>query len=151
MPNIDQGPLATQTTSNGHALDRLRILDLTQVAAGPYATMLLGLMGAEVIKVESCSRMDIKRGRARPEPGDTRVYPGGEPGERPWNRAAHHIHRNINKLSVTLDLGTPGAKNYFLSWSGFAMCWSKTTVGPSWTGWASATKRFPRPIHSWST
>ena len=114
MPNIDQGPLATQTTSNGHALDRLRILDLTQVAAGPYATMLQGLMGAEVIKVESCSRMDINRGRARPEPGDTRVYPGGEPGERPWNRAAHHIHRNINKLSVTLDLGTPRGKELFL-------------------------------------
>ena len=98
----------------GPALDGLRVLDLTQVAAGPYSTMLLAFMGAEVIKVESCSRMDINRGRARPAPGDTRVYPGGEPGERPWNRAAHHVHRNINKLSVTLDLGAPRGKELFL-------------------------------------
>ncbi len=96
------------------ALDGLRVLDLTQVAAGPYSTMLLAFMGAEVIKVESCSRMDINRGRARPAPGDIRVYPGGEPGERPWNRAAHHVHRNINKLSVTLDLGAPRGKEIFL-------------------------------------
>ena len=34
-------------------------------------------MGAEVIKVESCSRMDINRGRANPMPGDPRLYPNG--------------------------------------------------------------------------
>ena len=97
------------------ALDGLRILDLTQVAAGPYATMLLALMGAEVIKVESCTRMDINRGRARPATGDTRVYPDGEPGEHPWNRAAHHVHRNINKLAVTLDLTTTRGKELFIA------------------------------------
>ena len=96
------------------ALDGLRILDLTQVAVGPYSTLLLGLMGAEVIKVESCSRMDISRGSARPTPGATRVYPNGEPGERPWNRAGHHVHRNINKLSLTLDLAQPRGKELFL-------------------------------------
>ena len=96
------------------ALDGLRVLDLTQVAAGPYSTMMLAFMGAEVIKVESCSRMDINRGRARPAAGDPRVYPGGDPGERPWNRAAHHVHRNINKLSVTLDLSAPRGKELFL-------------------------------------
>ena len=99
---------------NKPALDGLRILDLSQVAAGPYATMFLGFMGAEVIKLESCSRMDINRGRARPGPGDPRVYPGGEPGERPWNRTAHHVHRNINKLSLTLDLATLRGKELFL-------------------------------------
>jgi benzylsuccinate CoA-transferase BbsF subunit len=96
------------------ALEGLRILDLTQVAAGPYATMLLGLMGAEVIKVESLTRMDINRGRATVAPGDTRVYPGGVPGEHPWNRTAHHVHRNINKQDVTLDLADPKGKELFL-------------------------------------
>ena len=97
------------------ALEGLRVLDLTQVAAGPYATLLLGLMGAEVIKLESCSRMDINRGNAHPRPGDPRVYPNGDPGERPWNRTAHHVHRNINKFGVTLDLAAPQGKELFLS------------------------------------
>ena len=76
--------------------------------------MFLGFMGAEVIKVESVSRMDINRGKARPGPDDMRVYPGGVPGEHPWNVSAHHVHRNINKLSLTLDLAAVRGKELFL-------------------------------------
>jgi benzylsuccinate CoA-transferase BbsF subunit len=96
------------------ALEGLRILDMTQIAAGPYATLLLGFMGAEIIKVESCARMDINRGQARPAAETYRMYPQGVPGERPWNRAAHHIHRNVNKQSVTLDLASGPGKELFL-------------------------------------
>ena len=103
-----------KTPSNRPALGGLRILDLSQVAAGPYATMFLGLMGAEVIKIESLSRMDINRGKARPSPDDLRVYPNGNPGEHPWNTTAHHVHRNINKRSLTLDLSAKRGKELFL-------------------------------------
>jgi benzylsuccinate CoA-transferase BbsF subunit len=96
------------------ALAGLRILDLTQVAVGPYATLLLGFMGAEVIKVESCARMDISRGAARPRPGGEGLYPGGDPGGRPWNRTGHYVHRNGNKRSLTLDLATARGKELFL-------------------------------------
>src|SRR5262247_2258121 len=96
------------------ALAGLRILDLTQVAVGPYATLLLGIMGAEVIKVESCARMDISRGAARPRPGGEGLYPGGDPGERPWNRTGHYVHRNGNKRSLTLDLTMPRGKELLL-------------------------------------
>ena len=102
------------TPSNRPALSGLRILDLSQVAAGPYATMFLGFMGAEVIKIESLSRMDINRGKARPSPDDLRVYPNGDPGEHPWNTTAHHVHRNINKRSLTLDLSAKRGKELFL-------------------------------------
>ena len=103
-----------KSSSNRPALGGLRILDLSQVAAGPYATMFLGFMGAEVIKIESLSRMDINRGKARPSPDDLRVYPDGDPGEHPWNTTAHHVHRNINKRSLTLDLGAKRGKELFL-------------------------------------
>ncbi|MGQ4809592.1 Succinyl-CoA:(R)-benzylsuccinate CoA-transferase subunit BbsF [Candidatus Entotheonellaceae bacterium PAL068K] len=96
------------------ALEGLRILDLTQVAVGPYATLLLGFMGAEVIKVESCARMDISRGPARPSAGNEGLYPNGEAGERPWNRTGHFVHRNGNKLSLTLDLATGRGKQLCL-------------------------------------
>lgn len=96
------------------ALEGLRILDLTQVAVGPYATLLLGFMGAEIIKVESCTRLDISRGPARPKPESHRLYPAGVPGERPWNRAGHYVHRNGNKLSLTLDLASERGKELFL-------------------------------------
>jgi crotonobetainyl-CoA:carnitine CoA-transferase CaiB-like acyl-CoA transferase len=102
------------------ALDGLRILDLTQIAAGPYATLLLGFMGAEIIKVESCARMDINRGQARPMPETYRMYPQGIPGERPWNRAAHHIHRNANKRSLTLDLASAPGKELFVKLAGIS-------------------------------
>ena len=97
-----------------HALEGLRVIDMTQVAVGPYATMLLGFMGAEVIKVESCSRMDISRGQARPVAGSGALYPQGVIGERPWDRTGHYIHRNVHKLSLTLDLAAPRGKALLL-------------------------------------
>ena len=51
-------------------LEGIRIADFTQVVQGPYATMLMGQMGAEVIKVETESRtaMDQRMGRGFHQP-----------------------------------------------------------------------------------
>ena len=70
-------------------LDGVKVLDMTRVLAGPYCTMLLADMGADVVKVE------------RPGAGDdTRAY--GPPflnGE-----SAYFLSINRNKRSLTLNL-----------------------------------------------
>jgi len=74
---------------NGSAgpLDGLRVLDLSWVLAGPFATRILGDLGADVIKVQTEARATLVN---RP---DFPYYPV-------WNRS---------KRSVTLDLKAPGA------------------------------------------
>ena len=71
-------------------LNATRVLDLTRVLAGPLCTMILGDLGADVIKVE------------RPGTGDeTRGWgpPFNEDGE-----SAYYLSVNRNKLSIALDL-----------------------------------------------
>ena len=88
------------------ALAGIRVLDLTIISAGAGATMLLADMGAEVVKVESTTYPDPYR--------LNRIWPGGDPGEDPWNRSAPFNTINRNKLGVTLDLKQPRGRELFL-------------------------------------
>lgn len=71
-------------------LDGVQVLDLTRVLAGPYCTMVLGDLGADVIKVEEPSRGD-----------DTRQW--GPPFTK-HGMSAYFISANRNKRSLTLDI-----------------------------------------------
>src|SRR5512132_4155723 len=73
-------------------LTGLTILDLTRVLSGPYCTMLLGDMGARIIKVEHPERGD-----------DTRAW--GPPFVK--GESAYFLGTNRNKESVTLDFKQP--------------------------------------------
>ena len=81
------------------ALDGVRVLDCTQILAGPFCTMLLGDMGADVIKVEKPSGGDDTRRMGPPFVGDT---------------AAAFLMVNRNKRSVALDLRSDGGRGAFL-------------------------------------
>lgn len=74
------------------ALSGIRILDLSRVLAGPYCTMILGDLGAEVIKVEAAGGSD-----------DTRKW--GPPFQK--GVSAYYLSANRNKQSITVDLKTP--------------------------------------------
>lgn len=69
-------------------LDGIKMLDLSRVLAGPYATMTLGDLGAEVIKVERSGRGDDTRYWGPP-------FAGGE--------SAYFLSVNRNKRSITAD------------------------------------------------
>ena len=71
------------------ALDGVRVLDLTRALAGPYCTMMLGDMGADVIKVERPGRGDDSRSWGPP-------FIEGE--------SAYFLCTNRNKRSVELDM-----------------------------------------------
>jgi crotonobetainyl-CoA:carnitine CoA-transferase CaiB-like acyl-CoA transferase len=76
----------------------VRVLDLTRVLAGPLCTMMLGDLGADVIKVE------------RPEVGDdTRSWGGPTPLESPYFSSI-----NRNKLSLAADFDSPGDRDLIL-------------------------------------
>src|SRR5713226_8444110 len=78
-------------------LDGLKVLDLTEHMAGPYCTMILADMGAEVIKVE------------RPGSGDSSRAMGDGSERNPYFR-----YINRNKKSLTLDYKGPRGREVFL-------------------------------------
>lgn len=75
-------------------LQGLKILDLTRVLAGPYCTMVLGDLGAEIIKVEAPIKGD-----------DSRQFGPYQNGE-----SAYFMSLNRNKKSITLNLKKPEGK-----------------------------------------
>jgi crotonobetainyl-CoA:carnitine CoA-transferase CaiB-like acyl-CoA transferase len=75
-------------------LSGIRVVDLTQVLAGPYATYQLALMGAEVIKIE------------KPGMGDWTREGGSVPELAARKMGIGYLTQNSDKKSVTLDLKT---------------------------------------------
>ncbi|MBA2712942.1 MAG: CoA transferase [Rubrobacteraceae bacterium] len=74
-------------------LEGVRVLDLSRVLAGPYATMVLGDLGADVVKVEHPERGD-----------DTRHWGPPFAGEGEERESAYFLAVNRNKRSVGVDL-----------------------------------------------
>jgi CoA:oxalate CoA-transferase len=82
-------------------LDGIRVLDMTNVLAGPFATLHLALGGAEVIKIEN------------PEGGDLARKLGNVPELNQQLMGTSFLAQNTNKKSLTLNLKEPEAKDIF--------------------------------------
>lgn len=80
------------------ALHGVRVLDLTRVLAGPYSTMMMADMGADVIKLEIPGKGD-----------DSRQF-----GPFVKSESSYYMNLNRNKKGVTLNLKDPEGKEIFL-------------------------------------
>ena len=76
-------------------LSQIRVIDLTRALAGPYAALMLGDMGADVIKVEARGKGDDARAWGPP-------FLASE--------SAYFLSVNRNKRSITVDLKTEGGQ-----------------------------------------
>src|SRR5437870_1064672 len=87
--------------------DGIRILDFTQVLAGPFATYQLGLLGADIVKVERRGGEDARR----------------TPLSREWaerGMSSGWMAVNGNKRSLTLDMQKPEAREIIRRMAGLA-------------------------------
>ena len=84
-------PLIAGGETSPGPLAGLRVLDLSRVLAGPYCTMLLANLGADVVKVERPGEGDDTRAWGPP-------FAGGE--------SAYYLSVNNSKRGITLDLAT---------------------------------------------
>lgn len=84
------------------ALEGIRILDFTQLLQGPYATQMLGDLGADVIKIEKAGSGDLYRSMTF---FNEWIGEGESPCFLPWNR---------NKRSLAVNLKDPEARDIVL-------------------------------------
>lgn len=106
-------------------LEGIRVVDITVLWAGPFATHQLADWGAEVIRVESLQHWQVgTRGRsAHPSQeivsnpvrrGTLATYCNRDVSFRPWNRYTIFNAHARNKLSCTMDLARPEGREIFL-------------------------------------
>ncbi len=87
--------------NNTRILDGIKVLDLTNVLSGPFATLHLALLGAEVIKIEN------------PKDGDLARKLGIVPDYNKRLMGTSFLAQNCNKKSVTLNTKSPEGKEIF--------------------------------------
>ena len=110
-------------------LEGIRVLDLTNVLAGPFCCYQLAVLGAEVIKVET------------PGTGDLARQLGADPELNQRRMGVSFLAQNAGKRSVTVNLKHPRGRDAFLRWSAVRTRWSRISGRASWIGSASAMRR----------
>jgi crotonobetainyl-CoA:carnitine CoA-transferase CaiB-like acyl-CoA transferase len=120
-------------------LDGVRVLDLTNVLAGPYCSYQLMLLGAEVLKVELRGQGDLAR-RLGPDPGLNSAGLG-----------TSFLAQNAGKKSVELDLKDPADRDTFTDLAGGADVLLENfragTLGRLGFGWPRLREINPRLVY----
>lgn len=119
------------------ALSHLRVVDASQVMAGPYCAMLLADLGADVVKVE-------------PPGGETTRHSLG--AVQPWGESAAFLAVNRNKRSLVLDLKAEGGVELYRRLAASAdvlvESWRPGTADRLGVGWEQLRERNPRLVYA---
>src|SRR4051794_37832809 len=102
------GTVATMTTRSG-PLEGLVVCDLSTVLAGPYCSMLLGDLGADVIKVEPPDGDPTRRYGPpflSPTDGPSEADTNGQDPAPPPGESGYYLSVNRNKRGIRLDIAT---------------------------------------------
>ena len=119
----------------------LRVIDASRVLAGPYLAMLLGDMGADVVKIEKPDGGDQTRGWGPPfvGPPEARV-------------SAYFVSANRNKRSMALDLKSPAGRRIFRKLLATADVLVENFLPGEWTKLGFRSSNFrrgnPRLVHA---
>ncbi|MEZ5098845.1 MAG: CoA transferase [Thermoleophilia bacterium] len=122
---------------SGGALSHLRVVDASQVMAGPYCAMLLADLGADVVKVE-------------PPGGETTRHSLGP--VQPWGESAAFLAVNRNKRSLVVDLKAPGGVDLYRRLAASAdvlvESWRPGTAERLGVGWEQLRVENPRLVYA---
>jgi len=88
----------------GLPLEGVRVIDLAQVFAGPACTRILADLGADVIRFEAASRMDVTRNL---------IIADNDGIDHHWHRASYFVIRNASKREMVLDLNKEEGRAIF--------------------------------------
>ncbi|MDI2032745.1 CoA transferase [Saccharopolyspora sp. TS4A08] len=94
--------MSPRPSGPGNLLEGVRVLDLTNVLAGPFAAYQLGNLGADVVKVEI------------PGAGDLARQLGADPGLNQERLGASFLAQNAGKRSLTVNLKSPRGREVLL-------------------------------------
>jgi len=124
----------------GKPLDGVRVLAAEQMQALPYATQLLGRLGAEVVKVEHPAGGESGRGAS-----PAMLDPQGR------SVGATFLRNNLSKRSVAIDLKSPEGRDLFVDLAGrfdvVAENFKPGTMGRMGLGYDALAARFPRLVY----
>lgn len=129
-------------------LEGLRVLDLTTALAGPYATLVLGGLGAQVVKIENPHSPDSARGNA-PFVGRDGV---GMVRQDEGDMSLAILERGRNKQSICIDLKHPQGRELFLALADKADAvvenFSAGTADRLGVGYRAVSARNPRIVYT---